>query len=63
MHFLGVTAEEKEPGAAAGNEQENDGRGDDQLELALGRGGFFGFRSAIVLIIVCHRVPAPSGNE
>jgi hypothetical protein len=53
-----VVTEEKEPGrGATANDGNEANRGDDQLELAFGRGDRR-FRTALCLFIVCHRLPA-----
>ena len=58
VHFLAVVMEEKEPGrGAAADDGKRADRGDDQLELAFGRGDR-SFRAALRLFVVCHRLPA-----
>jgi hypothetical protein len=52
--------EEKEPGrSAAADDGQQPDRGDDQLELAFGRGDGW-FRITLGLFFVCHRLPARS---
>ena len=60
MRLVGVTvaAHEKEPAGATPDDGKKADRRDDQLQLALGGGGFRGFRrAAVCLFIVRHCCP------